>query len=180
MKWTKVFQECVYAMELPNAAPLIKVSDVDDVPTRSRFYGFADVHGLSFLPSGFFEATTISDLLHEPTSAVLGPLFHRAGIAFEYVAPSLPFRSDFSSHWTGPILYFPATVYAEAPGLTRVILRFVSDYLGALFGKGKGYGLVRLTLVVASTTRTVRVEYEGPPNSITTMDDALKDALPSS
>jgi hypothetical protein len=160
----------------------ITFQEAESVVTRAESLGLRTPEGICILPRRFFYAKDRSELAYEESSQDVKILLRRAGIPLGKIEPEgvrIPYQAEHDNVWVGPVLFLGAAFVSQNTHLVSVALSTIANYLTDWF-KGKvGETRVRLGFVIEKTDKkkTVRIDYDGPPDGVQGIEAVIKDAL---
>jgi hypothetical protein len=134
------------------------------------------------LPGNFFSATKSSELRYRSHALDTKSLLRQGGLPVEMVTGegiAIPYVDERDATWAGPMVFVAAEMFSANPGITAVALNLMSNYVYDLLKGRDGKRRARLSVVVESTKhkRTLRVDFDGPPENIPHLEKVIKSAL---
>jgi hypothetical protein len=162
----------------------IEITDYVDVEERSSNLGIKAPEGAFMLPRHFAHAKDVGELCHESSALDLKTLFRQAGLPITVYQPDgarIPYLQENDVTWVGPVLFFSAAALVQNPHLVSVALSVIANYVTDLFKGLPPSARVRLTVVVETTTTkttkktTKKIDFDGPPDKISEINDLVKD-----
>jgi hypothetical protein len=162
----------------------LSVTDYLDVYHRASDLGLKAPEGACILPRRFDSAKGTRELVHESSTIDLKTLFRLAGLPITIYQPDgakIPYLQENDITWVGPLLFFSATALSQNPHLLGESLGVISNYLTDHFKGLPKPGRVRLSVVVETTTTkttsktTKKIDFEGPPDKLSEINDLIKD-----
>jgi hypothetical protein len=154
--------------------------DFPDVDARSRALGLRVPTTLAILPRNFETATKVSELLHEDTALTVRKLWRAEKLAFEEIEPpdqDFPTIQERDLTWVGPTMFVATSYLSTNPAAISVALGIIANYVTELFKGVATKPKVRLKVVVSKSSKgiTKQLEYEGDPDGLRAIADAVKE-----
>jgi hypothetical protein len=162
----------------------IEITDYVDVEQRSSDLGIKAPQGVCILPRRFEHAKAVSDLCHESSALDVKTLCRQANVPitiYQPDGPQIPYLQENDNTWIGPVLFVSAGVMSQNPHILNVALGVIGNYVTDLFKGSPQPARAKLSVVIettatkATTKTTKKIDFDGPPDKITEINNLIKD-----
>ncbi len=165
-----------------NGGSTVSTREIDSVAMRATQLGVTVPDGIVAIPNDFFSTANATELNYVANTLTVKALLREANIELQLVennSTPIPYIHNRDSTWVAPILFVSASFLSENPHLISVALNVLSNYVTDLFKGGLIKPRVRATFVIEKTSRktTLRIDYDGPPEQLHTIENTIKRAL---
>jgi hypothetical protein len=181
IKVSRRFAPCYGSGELFQDMSLT-VEDFCVVADRAEALGLLYPRGLAILPRNFDSADTLSEIVHEDSTATIRKLFRQQGIQENQVekpGQKLLRIQENAADLLLPTLFVTASLYSENPYLVPLALNILSEYAMDFFKGSLRNRSVDLSVVVERDEKKVskRIRYKGDVSGMKDLESAVRKLL---
>jgi len=154
------------------------IGEFTNIRKRASELGFGPLESIALLPRGF-EADEVPDsLLHDEETATLRKLLAERGVSVQQPCGADGTDSvqvEKSAEWIAPLIFVGSQVLFGAPETVSLLISVI-EYFAVRVTRGLHQPNVKLSFVLeVDKERTYkRLSYEGPPQSIKTVEALIK------